>query len=108
MLAVLMGRIAANLFGSEGGARTHDILINSQAQLPAVLPQNIYGFNGKDNRKPIIECALSLFGSLTSEPAVCRRHIELRLLPRSGFLECLRLTQHLYYSTFRLCCQAFF
>lgn len=30
------------LLGSEGEARTHDILINSQAQLPTVLPRNIY------------------------------------------------------------------
>ena len=28
-------------YGSEGGVRTHDILINSQAQLPTVLPRNI-------------------------------------------------------------------
>ena len=39
--------------GSEGGARTHDILINSQAQLPAVLPRNILKLNRAIGLPPI-------------------------------------------------------
>ena len=39
--------------GSEGGARTHDILINSQAQLPAVLPRNILKLNRAIGFPPI-------------------------------------------------------